>query len=346
MQKYLALWILGIPLLFSSCSSVLLRMPASMGLSYNYNTEHVRLLTASAQEGLLYQFDDEFLKDIPNAQISDACNSPEVETWGEQFYSVLRMFDRNPEFFKKVHALQFKRGDKPSADLVRELDGTAYLVLTYQKIQKRENSTDEWRRKCDNFGPPRDQVVVTQMEWPTSDDVQKLMERLPNKPEIARFTFDHSFLVYLAQRKTVLRITPSLTAEKTFPALHPVLPMIMNQLAQQILSAKYKYMDYYLQEIDKKSRMGRQIKFFSILQDQRLERGLSLDGVSRSVASTLAQQLSSTYMFISYRSHKGDYEYSTLQDLDQCLKDFNPASAEISSRAERYLHPGFSCGQK
>lgn len=326
------------------CASSFLRMPASTTL--NYDNEHVRLLTAAAQEGILFQFDDEFLKDVPNAQISETCNNAEVEDWGAQFYSILRMFDRDPEFFKKIHIIQFKRGDKPAADITRELDGTSYLILTYQKVQKRENTSDEWRRKCDGFSPSRDQVVLTRMEWPSHEDIQKSLEKLPAKSEITRFTFDRSFLVFLAQRKTILRITPALTAEKSFPTMAPFLPQIMNQLAQQSRAARYKYLDYYLQEIDQKSRMGSQFKFFSILQDQRLERGISLDSVSRSIASSIGQQLTSTYLFISYRSHGGEYEYSSLQDLDQCLKTFNPVSSEISYKPERFLHPGFSCGQK
>ncbi len=319
-------------------------MPASVALKYD--NEHVRLLTAAAQEGILFQFDDEFLKDVPSAQISDVCNYPEVEDWGSQFYSILKLFERNPDFFKKIHLIQFKRGDKPAAEVTRELDGTAYLILTYQKVQKRENITDDWRRKCDGFSPSREQVVLTQMEWPLTDEIQKSLAKLPAKAEIPRFTFDRSFLVYLAQRKTILRITPSLSAEKSFPTMAPVLPQILNRLAQESRAARFKYLDYYLQEIDQKSRMGSQIKFFSILQDQRLERGISLDSVSRSIASSLTQQLTSTYLFISYRSRGGEYEYSSLQELDQCLKTFNPVSSEISYKPERFLHPGFSCGQK
>ena len=329
---------------FWGCATSFLRMPASVSL--NYDAEHVRLLTSAAQEGILFQFDDEFLKDVPNAQISESCNHTDVEDWGGQFYSILKMFDREPDFFKKVHVIQLKRGDKPASDITRELDGTAYLILTYQKIQKRENITDEWKRKCDGFAPSRDQVVLTKMDWPSSENIKKSLEKLPNKPDIARFSFDRSFLVYLAQRKTILRITPALSAEKSFPTMQPVLPQVMNQLAQQSRQARYKYIDYYLQEIDQKSRMGGQIKFFSILQDQRLERGISLDSVSRSIASSIAQPMTSTFLFISYRSHGGNYEYSSLQDLDQCLNLFNPVSAEISYRPERFLHPGYSCGQK
>ncbi len=330
--------------IFSGCSTGFLRMPAAAPL--NYNNEQVRLLTSMAQEGILFQFDDEFLKDIPNAQISETCNSAEITEWGDQFYSVLKIFYRDPEFFKKIHILQFKRGDKTSAEINRELDGTTYLVLTYQKVQKRENVTDEWRKKCNDFSPSREQVILTQMEWPTNQVIQKILADLPDKTEIPRFTFDRSFLVYLAQRKTIVRMTPSLTSEKIFPTMIPFLPQIMNQLAQQSRTTRFKYLDYYLQEIEQKSRLGSQFKFFSILQDQHLERGISLDGASRSIASSLVQQLTSTYLFISYRSTGGQYEHSSLQDLDQCLKIFNPVSSEISYRAERYLHPGFSCGQK
>ncbi len=342
MQKtFIALFIAAI---LSGCAAGFLRMPASLGS--NYNNEQVRLLTGAAHEGILFQFDDEFLKDIPTAQISDTCNFPDVKDWGDQFYSVLKTFEREPDFFKKIHIIQFKRGDKPGVDITHELDGTAYLVLTYQKVQKREAMTDDWRRKCDGFSPAREQVTLTQMEWPTNDALQKSLSRLPNKPEVSRFAFDRSFLVYLAQRKTILRITPSLTAEKSFPSMAPILPQIMNQLAQQSLAGRYKYMDYYLQEIDEKSQLGAQIKFFSVLQDQHLDCGISLDGVNRSIASSLAQQLTSTYLFISYRSRGGEYEHSTLQDLDQCLKSFNPVSSEISYRSERFLHPGYSCGRK
>ncbi len=343
-KKYLFLLALTLLGFLFGCASGFLRMPASVTL--NYDNEHVRLLTAAAQEGILFQFDDEFLKDVPSAQISEICNYSQVEEWGSQFYSILRMFDRDPEFFKKIHIIQFKRGDKPAADITRELDGTSYLILTYQKIQKRENISDEWRRKCDGFSASRDQVILTKMDWPSSDEIQKALQKLPSKSEIPRFTFDRSFLVFLAQRKTVLRIPPSLTAEKSFPTMAPVLPQILNQLAQQSRAARYKYLDYYLQEIDQKSRLGSQIKFFSILQDQRLDRGLSLDSVSRSVVSSIAQPLTSTFLFISYRSRGGEYEYSSLQDLDQCLKTFNPVSSEISYKSERFLHPGFSCGQK
>ena len=138
-------FLMMISFIITGCSTGLLRMPASAPL--NYNNEQVRLLTSMAQEGILFQFDDEFLKDIPNAQISETCNSADVTAWGDQFYSVLKLFYRDPTFFKKIHIIQFKRGDKSSAEINRELDGTTYLVLTYQKIQKREDINDDWQKK-------------------------------------------------------------------------------------------------------------------------------------------------------------------------------------------------------
>jgi hypothetical protein len=326
--------------IISGCQSFLLRLPASMTL--NYDPERSRLLSEAAQNGIMYQFDDEYLRDIPNVQISDTCNYPEPSEWGNQFFSIMRIFERNTEFYKKIHIIQFKRGDKPSADITRELDGTAYLVLTYQKVQHRENISDDWRRKCDTYGDTRDQVTINQMQWPETSRIENLLAGLPNKPTVARFEFDKDFLTYLAQRTTILRISPALAAEKSFPSMKPILPDVMNQLGQQAKSGRYKYIDYYLQEIDHNSKLGGQIKFFSIIQDQGLERGIGLDGLTRTTASALGQQLTSTYMFISYRSRGNEYEFSTLHELDQCLK--TSSISEKSSKPERFLAPGFSCG--
>jgi hypothetical protein len=333
--------------LLCSCSTNLLRLPASSRSTYD--GERVRLLQDLAKQGILFQIDDDVVKDVPRAEISEYCNYADDVSWGDQFFNILKVFDRNPALYKKIHVIHLRRGDTPTVEISREWDKAAYLILSYQKVQKREANSDDWRRKCESFGEQRDQVTLTQMQWPSHDDISNFLMKQPDKEEVPRFTFDTRILSHLAQRLSIFKLTPSLAAEKS---LHEVviLPEVLNRLSEEVRIEKgksvqrFEAVDYWLSEIDRGSRLGKHLKFFTVLQAQSLARGIGVDGAERNLASTLNQQFATTYLYISYRSRGGEYQYSSLNDLNRCLDAFKPPG-HFSTKPEKFMYPGHNCGQ-
>lgn len=332
-------------MIICGCSSNILRLPASSKIKYD--PERVRLLTEMAEQGVLFQIDDDIMKDVPNVQISEFCNYVDDITWGEQFYSILKIFDRNPNLYKKIHVIHLRRGDEPKVEIEKDWDGASHLVLNYQKIQTREPNTNEWRRKCESFGEQRDQVTITKMQWPEFDQIADYLSKQPDKTKVPRFSFDTKILIYLAQRLTVFRLSPALAAEKSLDET-VILPEVLNRLSSDVKedkgkTVKFESVDAWLYEIDNKSRLGKHIKFFTSLQSQSLGSGIGIEGAERNLASSMNQSLAATYLHVSYRSRGGKYEYSSMKDLDSCLKKFNPPS-HFSTKPERFMYPGHSCG--
>jgi hypothetical protein len=307
------------------------------------------MLKEMAQQGVLFQIDDDVLKDIPKVQAAENCSYIDDTQWGDQFFNILKVFDRNPNLFKKIHVIHLRRGDKPAAEISKEWDGAIYLELSYQKVQKRDANKDEYKRKCPVSADTRDQVILTLLEWPDHDDIFDLLMKQPDREIVTRFTYNKRFLNYLAQRMTVFRLTPSLAAEKSLQGA-PILPQILNKLSDEFKpesdnESQFNYVDRWLLEIDHNSTLGKHIKFFTSLQNQKLARGIALDNTSTGLSSAMSQQYASTYLFVSYRSRGGEYEYSSLNDLNQCLKDFR-SSSTYWTKPQRYMHPGYDCDQE
>jgi hypothetical protein len=335
--------------LLPACSTGILRLPAS--IRAHYDPGKVRLLKEAAKHGVLFQFDDEVLKDVPGIQVSDNCRSTDDDAWGEQFFDILKIFDRNPNLYKKIHVIYLKKDDKPGFETNNEKDQVKwqqgrYLTISYQKITSQETLDPKIHTQCESQGLPNEKVTVTKTVWPSGDDIKAYLEKQNDKPKISRFEFDTGFMVYLANNMTIVRLNSAWAWEKSLKGVE-VLPEVMNRLSDQVKTNGYDYVRYWLEQIDQNSRLGKQLKFFSVLQDQKLARGIGLDGTSARVLATVNQQSASTYLYVSYRSRGGEYEYSTMDQLNDCLKRFDPSTSSYYWKApERYLHPGYSCDQE
>lgn len=344
LTKFLHALLVASLLFLWGCSSTIMRLPAA--IETNYDAEQVRLLKNLARHGILVQFNEAFLPDLPRIQVAETCNKIDDNQWRDQFFSILKVFERYPDFHKKIHVIHFKRGDRPSIEIDKDITDQAVIIeLSYQKVLTEEPFFERWQQECNILGNSADQARITRMEWPTAGELLEFLQALPEKSEVARFKFDTSFLTYLADRRTVLRLTPALAAEKALGSEKsrngkPILPETINKLSSQVRSGKYRHIDYWLNQIDSFSRLGKNIKFFSILDSQKLSTGIGVDGS----ASILSQQFASTYLYISYRSRNGEYQHATLENLNTCLQDFNDSN--VSKKAERFLHPGFNCDQE
>ncbi len=333
----------------SACSTGILRLPAS--LKAQYDPTKTKVLREIAKQGIMFQFDEDFFRDIPGSTISISCQSYDEKKWSEGFFNLLNVFEDNPSLYRKVHVIYIRRGEKAGVEVNEDKeDGSwaqgKYLTVTYEKTNHQEKASKEDALKCDPNFEKLPQTTTTDLKWPTTDEVLRLLQRQPDKRKISRFDFDPGFLVYLANRMTIARLNSAWAWEKSLNG-QEILPETLNRLAEQVRTGKFDHVNYWLDQIDQNSRLGRQIKFFSVLQDQKLAHGVAVDGVSGTrILATAGQQLSSTYLFISYRSRNGEYQFSTLTDLNSCLKKFDPNGTSVYwQKSERYLHPGYSCDQ-
>lgn len=337
-------------LFLSACSTGILRLPAS--LKSTYDPTKTKLLREAAKQGVMFQFDDDALRDVPGVSLSEKCQLQDEKQWAENFFDVLKVFDENPQFYKKIHVIYFRRGEKPSFEINEDKeDGNwaqgKYLTVTYKKNLRQQKAEQEDILKCDPSGdmkPP--QATYLELEWPKTADLEKLMEKQPDKKKVSRFEFDTGFLSYLANRMTIVRLTSAWAWEKSLDGTE-ILPETMNRLSDQVRNGKVDYINYWLDQIDQNSRMGRHLKFFAVLQDQRLARGVGIDGSAGTrMLATVGPQLASTFLYVSYRSRAGTYQFSSLNDLNDCLKKFEPSGTSMyGHKSERYLHPGYSCDQ-
>lgn len=334
------------------CVSSSSRLPASF--KPKYNTKIVNSLTAAATNGVLFQINDSVFRDVP-AKAFERCRKAEDPTWIQSFMGLLEILDKNPQYYNKFHIVDFKRGDRASADISKDIDGLIYLNITYAKRETREKITAANQLPCtdgvvDAVGKD---IVVTNIDWPNAEEISLVLKQATNKAKIERFQFNTEFLVFLAERQTILKISPEVAFERTFQGEY-FLNTWLEKMAQEVRSKDFSvdYVNYWLKEISTRSKQANQIQFFGLHSESGLSYGVQVDTVGKFTRKLNSYQ-EPTYLFMSYRQQNGEYIYSDLKDLNNCLKDLtgiyrNSMTMGTTHEMDEnsFLAPGYSCKQE
>lgn len=318
----------------------------------NYNPMRIRLLKAAAEHGVLFQISDSVIRDVPVKSVGERCRKTGEADWVEKVYSTLATLDRDPELFNKIHVIEFRRGDQSGAELSKDLDGAVSLVLLYRKRISQEPIRSLSDIPCSEGNMAmigKDDVSVTSFEWPSATDITTALANQPPRPDVDRFKLDRRFMLWLADRMTLFRLTPEIAFEKT-PTGTPLLVTAMARLSEEIGAVPSQpALEYWMKEISIRSHLGAGVKFFGLNRDLQMSTGLHVDSVGK-FARKMNGYVDPTYPYVSYRLENSSYVTGSLGDLGTCLKNFmstyrSPLSSMSSYEMDpdSFLFPGHSC---
>lgn len=336
----------------TACQHSMIREPQAVVASYD--TERVEILKSAVESGLYLVVPDAVMRDIPARQVGDKCRRTEESPWMEKAYSVLGLFHRQPELYTKVHFVEFRRGDRPGVDISNDLDGARYLVINYAKVQKRRTVNTLAEIPCadgemDLIGK---EMMVTEFEWPNSMQIVSVLEAQPTRALVPRLAFDRKFLVWLAERLTVFRFSQELVFEKNAKG-DPLLVEGLHQMSKELESnpQQLRALEFWLKEINDRSRQGGFIKFFALKRDLKLSTGLQVDSAGNFKHSRKMQGYADpTYPFLSYRTDNGAFVFTGLPQLESCLQRLqrtylgsSRSPTRYDTDADAFMHPGYFC---
>lgn len=331
------------------CVSTTMRLPASF--KPKYNDKIVNSLKSAALNGVLFQVSDSVFRDIPVHQV-DACRKADAPNWTSNFLGLLELMDKNPQHYDKFHIVDFKRGDKAKAEISKDIDGLSYLNITYAKRETREKVTPGTELPCSEGRAEflGKDLVNTFFDWPSNEEISSVLNKAPVKVKILRFQFNTEFLVFLAERQTILKITPEVAFERSYQGEY-FLGNWLDKMAQELRQKDIdiSYVNYWLKEVSSHSKQANNIQFFGLHPENPLSYGVQVDSVGK-FARKLNNYQEPTYLFMSYREHKGEYVYNDLKDLNQCLQELLgiyrnslSMSTVLESDENSFLFPGYSC---
>lgn len=346
MRAVLCLGILSIIFVISGCASNSLRVPASF--SPKYDSKIVSSLKTAALSGVLFQVNDSVFRDVPARQV-ELCRKAEAPTWSAAFSKFLELLDRNPQYYNKFYIVDFKRGDRPRAEITKDIDGLTSLSIVYAKRENREKITPMTTLPCSESAASYlgKELITTLIDWPSIEQINTTLKEAPNKAKIDRFQFNTDFLIYLAERQTILKINPEVAFERTYQGEY-FLNSWLEKMAEEIRDSNQKnaYINYWLKEISTRSNQAKSIQFFGLHSENRVSYGVQVDSVGKFNRKINSYQ-EPTYLFMSYREKNGEYIYSQLKDLDQCLQtlvgNYSSISRTYDYDGDSFLAPGYSC---
>lgn len=335
----------------SACGHKPLREIAQQSPTVNYPPERVRSLRAAAENGVLFQISDNVVRDVPSRTINDRCRTTQDAEWADQAFDTIEILEKKTKALHKVHIIEFRRSDRAGAEILRDLDGAVTLQLQYAKIESREIIQTLGDIPCaqsdmDLIGR---EVSVIRFEWPDPLQIQAATASLPDRPEVDRLTFDRRFLVWLADRVTIFRLTPEVAFEKT-PTGQPLLPTVFSSLSQEIgTQPNRKSLDFWFKEISNRSRSGAGLKFFGIFKDLTLAQGLQVESVGQ-FTRKMNGYADPTFPYLSYKVENSAYQFGTITGLDACLSGLmstyrSPVAAMSSFEMDpdSFMFPGHHC---
>lgn len=327
------------------CVSSTLRLPASF--KPKYNSQIVTSLQTAALNGVLFQIHDSIYRDLPMRQV-DRCRKADEPTWVAEFTKFLDLMDRNPQLYNKFYIVDFKRGDRANAEIVKDIDGLSYLSLTYAKRETREKVTGMTIIPCSDSAAKHlgKDIVTTFIDWPSTAEIKTLLLGAPDKIKVERFQFNTDFLSYLADRQAVLKINPEVAFERTFKGEY-FLAAWLEKMAQQIkIPQDTDFLNYWLKEISSRSHQAKSIQFFGLHAESPVSYGVQVDSVGKFSRKINGYQ-EPTYLFMSYREKGGEYIFSNLKDLNTCLQtllgSYRTLGNAYDTDPESFLAPGYSC---
>lgn len=348
MKRFVALFYLLQILV--ACSHQPSRDPAANKPMYNPVT--TSLLLEAAQQKILFVIPDNLFKDTPLISISDSCRKLQSPEWDNELLGALQVLKSQPQFYSKIHAIQIKRADKSGAQILRDLDGTTYLMILYSKSETKLPLDQSYEFSCDGMKSTANEQSITKIsyQWPSKSSIASALDIAPTKPDLEKFKFSTDALEWLAKRRTVFWTRAELLAER-FPSGEYYLPQFFNRLSEEIIqnSKNLKELNYWISEISDKSKQAQGLTLFTAKLNSDFTTGIQTDSASP-VSRKLNSTSDPTYPYLSYKLIEGKFSLTTLTSLEKCLgqlslryKIFNGTSGSFDPDPNGFLYPGYHC---
>lgn len=336
-----------------SCNTKQIREVASA----EPNADRIRYLRNAAENGVLFLIGDSVLHDVPYQQVG-TCRKSADPIWSARLLSVLEALDQNPRLYNKMHIIEVKRGDSPKIEMDRGGDGLTRMVVKYSKRKSFEKITPMTDVDCarSDIRYLNKDLEVSSFDWPNTDQIVKELTAAPEKPAVERFNFNKKFLIYLADRLSIFKVTQKQIFDQN-PSGEYAIYSILNRLDAEISdSPKLTQIDFWLKEISVQSKQANNLVFFGLNDDRALSYGVKVDSAGK-LNRRINHQSDPSYPFISFKETNGKYESVSLKDLNTCLGELSTAykarysgNREVANSFEldtdSFLYPGYSCAKK
>ncbi len=352
MRVYLVLVTLSLTV-FISCTTKQSREVANSGP----NAERVRYLRQAADNGVLFLVSDSVLRDVPTQQVG-TCRKSEDPIWANKIFSILEGFDQYPVLYGKIHVIEVSRGDSAKVSVDRDSDGMARLVVQYSKRNTFEKITPMTSVDCarSNVDYMNGNLEVTTFDWPTKEKAVSALANAPDKPSLERFNFNKKFLLYLADRMAILKVTQKQIYDVS-TAGESAIFSVLNKLDDEISgNPNFAQIDYWIKEISVQSKQANNLVFFGLNKDPLLPFGVKVDS-SGKINRKINNHSDPSYLYLSFKESEGKFEITRLQDLNSCLVNLSKVyksrysgsrdvAATLELDEDSFLYPGYSCSQQ
>jgi hypothetical protein len=332
----------------NACVTNYIRLPNSVSQVYT-NSDIQQALLLAAQNNILIHIPEATTREFEKSEIDQNCRQIKEPLWSEKLSVYLNEFRKRTELLSRIHVIEIKRGDKAAAVIQRDLDGAVTLSIQFVKLENYGKVVFQTKLPCkaslaEYLG--RD-LVKTDYDFPEIDKLVLAVQQLPEKREIPRFQFNNDFLVYLAERGAVFKFTHEMSFEKTSQGKF-IMADILNKLAAETKAPFHQHINYWIQQINEKSKQAQLIQMFGLVQDRQLKAGVKVD-----TRGELSQKMHCdsdlTYLYLTYNVENEMVNYVNLSQLEQCLQGFTKDMGGFKFRKpaatdrESYLKPGYTC---
>lgn len=330
------------------CVSPTLRLPQNTAQVYPQAKIQQGLLLA-ANNSILFNIPDATLREIEKSEVDMKCRTVDGPVWDQQLSRYLAEFEKYPEILNKIHILEIKRGDVPRVTVQKDLDGAVTASIEFVKIESQGKIDYKTNLPCS--GSISDYIghylTKTDFDFPPPHVFTETLKKLSDRPQVERLSFNNDFLNYLAERNAFLKFNHELSFEKYDSKKFAFVEM-MDLLAQQVKKPFHQYLNYWFQQISQKSKQAELFQMFALVSDSDQKMGIKVD--SENEQTRRAQgQLALTYLYMGYTVDENQLKFSSLDELNACLKTFAESMGTLSFRKpasiekDNFLQPGFSC---
>jgi hypothetical protein len=331
-----------------SCVSNYIRLPNSVAQVYS-NGEVQQALMLAAQNNILIHVPEATTREFEKSEIDQTCRQMREPLWSEKLATYLNEFRRRPELLSRFHVIELKRGDKSDVQVQKDLDGAVTLSIQFVKVENYGKVSIQTRLPCKGSVAEylgRD-LVKTDYDFPAIDSLVLALQALPEKKPVPRFQFANEFLLYLAERGTIMKFTHEMSFEKTAQGQY-VMAELLNRLAQETKDAFKQHTNYWFKQINAHSKQAQLIQMFAVIPDKELKAGVRVD-TRGEVSQRVHGDSDLTYLYITYNVEKDTLNYVSLNQLEKCLQTFTQDMSGFKLRKpaasdkESYLKPGYAC---
>ncbi|MFZ3230929.1 MAG: hypothetical protein WA160_12040 [Pseudobdellovibrio sp.] len=332
-----------------SCITTPIRLPQNVSQVYS-NSEIQQSLLLAAQNNILFYIPEATVREVEKTEIDQKCRKIEEPFWAQKLSAYLNEFKKRPEFLTRFHILELKRGDTSQINIQKDLsDGAITLSIEYAKIESRGKVSYQTNLPC--AGSIAEYVgrdlIKTDFDFPTTIMLAEALQKLSERPVVARFNFSNVFLTYLAERGVIFKFNHEFSFEKSNDKKF-VMAEILNRFGEETKDPFHKYLNYWFKEISKKSTQAELIQMFAVIPDKEQKSGVRVESDGEQARRVLGQS-DLTYLFTSYSAEDLVIKAVSLKELDQCLQNFTSDMNGIKFRKpaatekESFLRPGYSC---